>query len=342
MRGGPAVQTGERVLWRLASSYPRSLDTIYGAGEVLAEVVSNMTGGRFQIRPYPAGELVPAFGVMDAVQQGTVQCCHTTSYYFIGKSEALAFAAAVPFGFTPRQQNAWLSEGGGMELMRRAYADFNIINFPSGNTGGQMGGWFRREVNTAADLQGLKMRIPGLGGRVMDLLGVAVQNIPGGEIYPALERGAIDATEWVGPYDDEKLGLHQAATYYYYPGWWEPGPNMSCLVNMDAWNSLSAEYRAIFETACHQAHNFMQQAYDGRNPAALQRLVDGGTELRRFSPEIMRVAAEASVQLMEDNAAGDPFYREVYENWKQFEQQSRAWFATTEFAYADFAFGQSA
>ena len=339
--GGPAVQTGERVLWRLASSYPRSLDTIFGAGEVLAETVAEMTGGRFQIRVYPAGELVPALGVMDAVQQGTVQCCHTTSYYFVGKSQALAFAAAVPFGFTPRQQNAWMYEGGGLELMRRAYGDFNIINFPSGNTGGQMGGWFRREVNTTEDLRGLKMRIPGLGGQVMDRLGVAVQNIPGGEIYPALERGAIDATEWVGPYDDEKLGLHQAATYYYFPGWWEPGPNMSCLVNQDAWNSLSSDYQAIFETACYKAHTFMQAAYDGRNPAALARLVAGGTQLRRFSAEIMSAAAAASEQVMEDNANADAFYREVYENWKQFRDESNAWFATTEFAFADFAFGQN-
>ena len=338
--GAPAVQTGRRVLWRLASSYPRNIDTIWGAGEVLVEELAALTNGRFQLRVYPAGELVPALQVMDAVQQNTVQCCHTASYYFTGKSPVLAFDACVPFGLTPRQQNAWLFQAGGLEQMQRAYSDFNIINFPSGNTGAQMGGWFRREVESRADLQGLKMRIPGLGGQVMDRMGVAVQNIAGGEVYPALERGAIDAAEWVGPHDDERLGLHQAASFYYYPGWWEPGPGMSCLVNLDAWNQLPSDYQAAFRIACKAAHTELQTAYDAKNPPALRRLIDGGVQMRKFSPEIMDFARTTSETIMEENASADATYREVYESWKRFKEESFQWFGTNELAYAEYAFRQ--
>lgn len=337
--GAPAVQTGgQRILWRLASSFPRSLDTIYGAAETLSEELAAMTGGRFQIRVYPAGELVPAFGVMDAVQQGTVQCGHTASYYYTGKSQVLAYDTCVPFGLNPRQQLAWLTQAGGLELIHRLYADFNIINFPSGNTGGQMGGWFRREVNTPEDMRGLKMRIPGIGGVVMDRLGVAVQNLPGGDIYPALERGAIDATEWVGPYDDEKLGLHQAAQFYYYPGWWEPCSNLTALVNLDAWNGLSTEYQAAFRVASAAAQTAMLTSYDSKNPAALQRLIDGGTQLRRFSPEIMAAARQAADDMYEEDAAADATYREIYDHWRAFRDASFRWFGTTELAYAEYQF----
>ncbi len=341
IEGAPAVQTTQRVLWRLASSYPRNIDTIWGAGQVLAQEVSDLTDGRFQIRVYPAGELVPALQVMDAVQQNTVQCCHTASYYFTGKNPVLAFDACVPFGLTPRQQSAWLFQGGGLEQMQGAYADFGIINFPSGNTGAQMGGWFRREVETTDDLRGLKMRIPGLGGQVMDRMGVAVQNIAGGEVYPALERGAIDAAEWVGPHDDERLGLHQAANFYYYPGWWEPGPGMSCLVNLGAWNALPSGYQAAFRIACKAAHSELQTAYDAKNPPALRRLLAGGVQLRKFSPELMALAQTTSEAIMEENASGDAMYREVYEGWKRFKEESFQWFGTSELAYAQYAFGEA-
>ncbi len=337
--GAPAVQTGPRIRWRLASSFPRGLDTIFGTAEHLGRVCSELTGGRFEIRPYPGGEIVPPLQVMDAVQQGTVEVGQATSYYFVGKSPALAFDAGVPFGMTARQQDAWLNEGGGLEVIREVFADFNIINFPAGNTGAQMGGWFRREVSSLADLRGLKMRIPGLGAEVMDRLGVTVQVLAGQEIYPALERGAIDATEWVGPYDDEKLGLHQVAQYYYYPGWWEPSANMSWQVNIDAWNALPAEYKRVFEVAAESAARHMIMMYDARNPAALERILAGGTELRRFSNEILTAARDTSVELMEGKAAADPGYRRVYEHWRDFRDASFRWFATTEAAYAEFAFG---
>ncbi|MEZ4417949.1 MAG: TRAP transporter substrate-binding protein [Gemmatimonadota bacterium] len=340
VEGAPAVQTGQRVQWRMVSSYPRTLDTLWGSAESFARHLSELTGGRFTLRPYPSGELVPGLEVMDAVQQGSVQCGQTPSYYYTGKNPALAFDTCVPFGFTARQQSAWLMEGGGLELIQRIYGDFNIINFSMGNTGAQMGGWFRREISTAADLRGLKMRIPGLGGLVMDRIGVGVQNIAAGELFAALERGAIDAAEWVGPADDERLGLQDAATYYYYPGWWEPGPEVSCVINRQAWDALPSDYQAALQVACKAVRQELQAAYDARNPAALTRLVQGGVQLRQFSPEIMNVAQAATEEMLEESAAADATYREVYEQWKRFRDASFAWFGTTELAYAEFAFRQ--
>ncbi len=339
-QNGPAVHPQKSVTWRLASSFPRSLDTIFGGAEVLAERVEAMSEGRFRIRCHPAGEIVPAVQVMDAAQQGTVQVAHTASYYFIGKNPALAFDACVPFGFTSRQQTAWLTEGGGLELMRGLFADFNLTTFPAGNTGSQMGGWFKREIRSAEDLKGLRMRIPGLGGQVMDRLGATVQMIAGGEIFPALERGAIDATEWVGPYDDEKLGFHKVAKYYYYPGWWEPGPSLSYQVNLDAWNKLPKTYQEMFVSAASESATAMQARYDQRNPPALRRLLDQGVEMRPFSDDLMRAARDASLDMLEEQAAADATYRSIYNSWKQARRDAYRWFGTAELAYSRFAFGE--
>ena len=334
----PAVNTGTKVQWRLASSFPRSLDTIFGAAEVLADRVSAMTGGNFDIRVYPAGEIVPALQVMDATQQGTVQVGQTASYYYIGKNPALAFDSCVPFGMTARQQQAWLLAGGGRELVDELFAEFNIVTFPSGNTGAQMGGWFKREIASLPDLRGLKMRIPGMGGQVMSQLGVSVQNIAGGDIFPALERGAIDATEWVGPYDDEKLGFHKAASFYYYPGWWEPGPSLSFYVNRGAWDTLPADYKAVFKAACHEAASNMQARYDALNPPALQRLLAAGVQLRAFSNDIMAAAHKTSFEMYEANAAADPAYRKIYDHWNKSRKEQFQWWATAELAYQGFAY----
>ena len=334
----PAVRTRPRIRWRLASSFPRALDTLYGAGERLAERVEALSGGAFTLRAYPAGELVPPLEVMDAVQQGTVQVCHTASYYYTGKNPALAFDAGVPWGLTARQQSAWMAHRGGLELMRELFADFNIVNFPAGSTGAQMGGWFRRRIETLDDLRGLKMRIPGLGGEVMSRLGVTVQVLAGGEIYQALERGAIDATEWVGPYDDEKLGFHKIASNYYYPGWWEPGPTLSFLVNRDRWAELPAEYQEIFTSAAAEAAADMVSRYDALNPPALARLVAAGISLRRFSDPILEASRHTALELYEELAAGDPGYRRIYEAWKTVRKDSFRWFDTAERAYANFAF----
>ncbi|MEZ4237587.1 MAG: TRAP transporter substrate-binding protein [Myxococcota bacterium] len=335
---GPAVVTGERVQWRLASSFPRSLDTIYGAAEVMAERVSAMTDGRFTIRVYPAGELVPALQVMDAVQRGTVQVGQTASYYYLGKNPALAFDTCVPFGLTARQQAAWLLEGGGLDLVNERFADFGIVSVPGGNTGVQMGGWFSRPMTSVGDLQGLKIRIPGMGGAVMERLGAAPQTIAGGEIYTALERGAIDATDWVGPYDDEKLGFHKIAKTYHYPGWWEPGPSLSFYFHQPTFDALPASYREILRAACAESGVAMQTRYDARNPAALQRIREAGVDVRPFTEDLMAAARDASRALLEEEAGKDPAYRKIYEQWDAFRRASFGWFDTAERAYADFAF----
>jgi TRAP-type mannitol/chloroaromatic compound transport system substrate-binding protein len=259
----------------------------------------------------------------------------------VGKNPALAFDCTVPFGLTPRQQSAWLLEGGGMEEMRRLFADFDVINFPSGNTGAQMGGWFKREIGSVADLRGLKIRIPGLGGEVMNRLGATVQVLAGGDIYPALERGAIDATEWVGPYDDEKLGFHRVAKHYYYPGWWEPGPSLTFYVNRVQWEKLPLTYREVFESAAAHASVVMQARYDARNPAALQRLRAQGVQLRPYTPDVMAAAEATAIDVMEEQAAGDASYRAIYEAWKRFRTESNAWFGTAELAYARHAFSRA-
>ncbi len=323
--------------WKMATSWPTSLKTLYGAAEMVAQRVSDMTDGRFKIQVFSAGEIVPGLEVLDAVQQGTVECGHSASYYYIGKNPALAFGTCVPFGLNAQQQNAWLYQGGGLEAMHKLYADFNTIAFPAGNTGVQMGGWFKREVNTVDDLKGLKMRIPGLGGQVLARLGVNVQVLPGGEIFLALDRGAIDAAEWVGPFDDEKLGLNKAADFYYYPGWWEPGSSFDLQINLNAWNGLPKEYQAILKAAAEEANMNTLATYDSENPQALKRLIESGTQLRAYSPEIMEAAQTEAFALYEENASKDASFKEVYEPWKQFRESIYQWHAVSEYSYSNFA-----
>ena len=336
--GAPASITTKKVRWRLASSFPRSLDTIFGAADYMADRVRALTDGNFDIRVYPGGELVPGLQVLDAVQNETVQIGQSCSYYYTGKNPALAFDTCVPFGMTARQQQAWLGEGGGGELMAKVFSDFGVRSFPSGNTGAQMGGWFKDELEGLNGLKGLKMRIPGLGGDVMSALGASVQVIAGGEIYPALERGAIDATEWVGPYDDEKLGFYKVAKNYYYPGWWEPGPSMSIYIGERAWSSLPVTYREILKSAIHEAGMEMQRRYDARNPAALKRILGQGVTLRPFAEDLMGAAWDASNQILEDYAANDAGYAEIYRHWKASRADQFKFFATAELAYARFAY----
>lgn len=334
------IFAGPQVTWRLASSFPRSLDVIYGSAEHFAERVGQLTGGRFTIRVYPAGELVPGLQVMDAVQQGTVHAGHTATYYYLGKNSALAFDTGVPFGLTARQQNAWLMQGGGVEALREVFADFGILQFPCGNTGAQFGGWFRRPINSVADLRGLRMRIPGMGGEVMSRLGVSVQVLAGGEIYPALERGAIDATEWVGPHDDERLGFHQIARNYYYPGWHEPGVSLTLMVGSRAYDQLPLAYRQVIAVAAAEENHAMLQRYDALNPPALARLVAGGVEVRRYPTDLLEAAWRESNALLEDHAAQNPAFRRIYEPWRRFREESFRYFNGVEQAYAAFAFGK--
>lgn len=325
-----------RIRWRMATSWQESLDTIYGGAKTISDRVSAMTGDRFQIQVSPGGEISPPLEVLDTVRSGSVQCGHTASYYYIGKNPALGFATAMPFGLTAQQQNAWLYHGGGLEAMQKVYADFGVINFPAGNTGAQMGGWFKRQIKTARDLNGLKMRIPGLGGEVMRRLGVNVQVLPGGDIFLALERNTIDAAEWVGPYDDQKLGLQKAAKYYYYPGWWEPGPTLEVLVNLQAWEKLPKEYQEIFKTAAYEANINMLAAYDARNRQALAQLTKGGTQLTRYSDDILNAAQKISFEIYEENAAKEASFKTVYEPWKAFRDQVYQWNQVNELSYANF------
>jgi TRAP-type mannitol/chloroaromatic compound transport system substrate-binding protein len=339
---GPTVQTDDNpnVQWRMASSYTPSLDTVYGGSEFFVERVKQLTNGRFEISLSAAGEIVPGLEVLDAVQQGTVQAGHTNSYYYRGKNEALAFDTAVPFGFNFRQQNAWLYEGGGLELIHELLSDFNIISFPGGSTGTQMGGWWNQEVNTTADLQGVNMRIPGLGGTVMERLGVNVQNLAGGEIFQALQLGTIDAAEWVGPYDDEKLGLNEAASIYYYPGWWEPASQYSFYFNLDEWNKLPETYQNILKVAAAETHSNIMARYDARNPGALRSLLDQGVQLMRFPDEIMQAGRTAAFDLYAELAAADATYNKIYSAWQEFREDSNRWFASSELGFSNIAFNQ--
>jgi len=331
--------SGPRVSWRLTGSFPPSTDILYGAGERLAQRVSDMTGGNFTMRVYAAGEIVPVLQVMDGVMQGTVQCGISPGYYYTGKHPALAFDAAVPFGLNTRQQISWLYHGGGLDLLNAIYADFGVITFPVSSTGGQMGGWFREEIRDLSDLRGMRMRIPGMGGEIMSRLGVTVQVLGAPEIYPALERGAIDATEWVGPHDDEKLGLHQIAKNYYYPGWWEPGVTMSLLINQSAYDDLPPAYQAVLRTACGETLSNTLSAYDAANPAALQRLVQNeGVTLRAYPTDIMEAAWRESMDFLETQAASDASVNTVYQSWKTFRDMAFPYAAGNELNYASFAF----
>jgi TRAP-type mannitol/chloroaromatic compound transport system substrate-binding protein len=319
------AQAAPEVKWRLASSFPKSLDTIFGGAETIAKRVAAATNNRFQIQVFAGGEIVPPFGVVDAVQNATVQCAHTVAYYFFGKDPTFALGAAVPFGTNCRQQNAWMYHGGGLELMRDFYKDYNIIHFPAGNTGAQMGGFFRKELRSVADMKGLKMRVGGFAGAVLQRLGLVPQQLAGGDLYPALEKGTIDAAEWVGPYDDEKLGLGKVAKYYYYPGWWEGGPEVDLFVNIKAWNDLPKDYQAILEAACHEANVDMVAKYDTLNPPALRKLVASGVQLRPFPREIMLASWKAANEVFAQTSASNAKFKKVYEPWRKFRDEQILW-----------------
>ncbi|MCU0490733.1 MAG: TRAP transporter substrate-binding protein DctP [Chloroflexaceae bacterium] len=333
----PPAQAQEKpaIEWQMATSWPESLrETIFGGAVVFSERLAALTGGKFKVTPEVAGKLAPGLQVLDVVSQGAVPMGHTASYYYVGKSPVTAFGTALPFGLNYQQQNAWLFAGGGLQQLQEFYAaKFNVIQFPAGNTGVQMGGWFRKEVNTVNDLQGLKMRIPGLGGQVMTKLGVTVQAIAGGEIFQALQTGAVDAAEWVGPYDDEKLGFNKVANFYYAPGWWEPGPTLEVEVNLDKWKELPAEYQEAVKTAAFEANTMMMAKYDALNQAALKTIVGGGVQLRTYSPEIMDAAETASFQLFDEFAAKDADFKKIFDGWKEFRTGVYSWNKVNEFSF---------
>ncbi|MGV3654588.1 MAG: TRAP transporter substrate-binding protein [Noviherbaspirillum sp.] len=327
----PALAQSQPTLnWRLASSFPKSLDTLFGTAEVFTKRVAQLTGGKLNIRVFAGGEIVPALQVVDAVQAGTVEMGHTAPYYFFGKDPTFAFDCAVPFGMNSRQQTAWYEHGGGRDLLRNFYKDYGIVNFLGGNTGGQMGGWFRKEIKTLNDIKGLKMRISAFAGKVLEPLGLVPQQLAGGDIYPALEKGTLDAVEWTTPYDDEKLGFFKVAPYYYAPGWWEAGAQLSFYVGQKEWDKLPKDYQYAIEAASAEAHTYMQARYDALNPGALARLIKNGTKVRFFSKEIMEASYKAAVQTMEEEASKNPKFKAIYEPYKRFQRDQNQWFSVVE------------
>ncbi|MDF2140202.1 TRAP transporter substrate-binding protein [Paenirhodobacter sp. CAU 1674] len=324
------------ITWRLTSSFPKSLDTIYGAAETMANYVSKMTGGKFKIQVFAAGEIVPGLQAMDAVSNGTVEACHTASYYYWGKDATFALGTAVPFGLNARQQNGWFYYGGGNDLLNEFYNTQGIHGLPCGNTGAQMGGWFRKEINTVADLKGVKMRIGGFGGKVMEKLGVVPQQIAGGDIYPALEKGTIDATEWVGPYDDEKLGFYKVAPYYYYPGWWEGGACLHAFFNKSKWDELPEAYQVALTAACQAANSDMLAAYDYKNPAALKTLMANGAQLRPFSAEVLTACYNAAQEVYAEITSSNAAFKKIYESQLAYKRDAYVWAQLSEYNFDTF------
>ncbi|MBS7804077.1 TRAP transporter substrate-binding protein [Rhizobiales bacterium TNE-4] len=330
----PAIaQSMPEVKWRLTSSFPKSLDTIYGAADVFAKHVAEASDNKIQIQVFAAGEIVPGLQAADAVQNGTVEMCHTAPYYYVGKDPSFAFGTCVPFGLNARQTTAWFYHNGGMDMLNEFYKKFNIFAMPGGNTGTQMGGWFRKEIKTPADLSGLKMRIGGLAGQVLQKLGAVPQQIAAGDIYPALEKGTIDAAEWVGPYDDEKLGFNKVAPFYYYPGWWEGGPALQFFINTEKWNSLPKNYQSLFQTAAGYANGDMLAKYDARNPAAIKRLAQAGAQLRPFSPEIIDAAFKASTELYAEISAKNENFKKLHDSYMAFRSEEYLWWQISDYAF---------
>ena len=333
----PAIaQSTPEIKWRMAASWPKSLDTLYGGAEVLAKAVAEATDNKFQIQVFAAGEIVPALQVLDATSNGTIEIGHTASYYYFGKDPTFGFGTSVSFGPNQRLNQGWYTLGGGKEVLNEFYKKYNVVSMLAGNTGCQMGGWFRKEINTVDDLKGLKFRIGGFPGRVLQKLGSVPQQIAGGDIYPALEKGTIDAAEWVGPYDDEKLGFYKVAPHYYYPGWWEGGSMLLVFVNQDKWNALPKNYQAVLEQAGHYASNWMVAKYDTANPAALRRLLASGTKLHGFSPPIMEACFKAAKELHNEIAATNESFRKVYDSMTNFSNNGYQWFQVAEIGYDNF------
>ena len=337
----PAIaQSMPELKWRMTSSFPKALDTIYGAAETFSRFVKEATDGKFQIQVFPGGEIAPPLEAANEVGKGNIEMCHTASYYYWGKDPTYAFGTAVPFGLNSRQQNAWMYYGGGLDLMNEFYASQNLIGFPCGNTGAQMGGWFRKEIKSVADLNGVKMRIGGFGGKVISKIGVVPQQIPGGQIYENLEKGVIDAAEWVGPYDDLKLGFYKVAPHYYYPGWWEGGAMLHTMVNTAKWNELPPVYQSIVKTACQAANSDMQASYDAKNPTALKELVAQGAKPAAYPADVMEACFNAAKETYTEISGTNEWFKKVHDNMMAFRSDAYLWSQFSEFTFDRFMMGQ--
>jgi TRAP-type mannitol/chloroaromatic compound transport system substrate-binding protein len=333
----PALaQAQPDVRWRLTSSFPRNLDTIYGTAQTLAKYVAEATDNKFQIQTFSAGELVPGLAALDAVSTGTVECAQTPVYFYTGKDPTLGFGTGIPFGLNARLQHSWWHFADGAGIINGVLAKFNAVAFPMGNSGCQMGGFFRKELKEVGDLKGLKFRVGGMGGQVLAKLGVVPQQIAPGDVYPALERGTTDAAEFVGPYDDEKLGLHRVARFYYYPGWWEGGAMMHLVVNTEQWNGLPKAYQRLLQDACEAANNWMLAKYDSVNAPALRRLIGGGAQLRPFAVPIMEAAYKAAQELYAEIAAGNPTFKRALDSMNAFRGEQLPWWQVGEYSFDTF------
>ncbi|WP_229428590.1 TRAP transporter substrate-binding protein [Microvirga pudoricolor] len=333
----PAIaQSAPEIRWRLTSSFPKSLDTIFGTAQTFAKYVADATDNKFQIQVFAPGEIVGGLQAMDAVQNGAVECAHTPTYYYIGKEPSLAIATNLPFTLNARQQNSWWAFGGGREIINEVLARYNCVGFACGNSGTQMGGFFRKEIKEVADLNGLKFRIGGLGGTVLTKLGVVPQQIAPGDVYPALERGTLDAAEFVGPYDDEKLGFLKVAKYYYAPGWWEGGAMLHLLVNQQKWNELPKTYQAILAQASAAANGWMLEKYDAVNGQALRRMIGAGAELRTFSQPIMEASLKAANEVYGELSAKNADFKKAYDSVVAYRTDVLPWWQLNEYAFDTF------
>jgi TRAP-type mannitol/chloroaromatic compound transport system substrate-binding protein len=333
----PAIaQSMPTLKWRLTASWPKSLDVPFGACDTIANFVSEATDGKFQIQTFAAGEIIPGLQVLDAVQNGTVEMGHSAQYYYIGKDPTWALFCAAPFSLNCRQQNAWYYDGEGQKLIDDFGKKFNMHCLPAGNTGTQMGGWFNREIKEPGDFKGLKMRIGGWAGQTLGKLGLIAQQLAGGDIYPALEKGTIDAAEWVGPYDDEKLGFYKVVKFYYYPGWWEGGTCLHLLINLAKWNELPKNYQAILTAAAAFANVETTARYDARNPQALKRLVANGVQLRPFSQSVMEACLKASNEVNTETSAVNADYKKIWDSIVAFRNDEYLWWQVAEYSYDTF------
>jgi TRAP-type mannitol/chloroaromatic compound transport system substrate-binding protein len=324
------AQSMPELKWRLTSSFPKSLDTVFTAATTIAGRVGELTGGKFKIDVFAAGEIVPGLAVLESVGKGTVEMGHSAGFYYLGQDTSLIFDTGVPFGLTPRQHNAWYYFGGGEKQMGDIYTGFGVKSIPCGNTGAQMAGWFRKEIKTPEDFKGLKMRVAGFAGRVYAKLGVVPQQIPGGDIYPAMERGTLDAVEWVGPYDDEKLGFQKVAKFYYAPGVIELGAATTLYINLKAWNDLPPQYQAALRAACREAEIEMLASYDAKNAKAIRSLVGQGVKLAYYTPQIVNALRKANDEALAEESEKNSRFKTIYESWRAFRDEQHQWFAVND------------
>jgi TRAP-type mannitol/chloroaromatic compound transport system substrate-binding protein len=333
----PAIaQSSPQLKWRMTASWPKSLDTLWGACDLMARFVGEATDNNFQVQAFAGGEIVPALQALDAAQNGTVEIAHTASYYYFGKDPTFAFGTSVAFGPNSRLNQGWYYTGGGKEVLNEFYKKYNLTMLIVGNTGCQMGGWFRKEINSLDDLKGLKFRIGGFPGQVIQKLGGVPQQLAGGDIYPALEKGTIDAAEWVGPYDDLKLGLYKIAPHYYYPGWWEGGSMINGFINLDKWNALPKSYQRVLEAAAAYANNWMMAKYDELNPPAMRQLLAGGAKLHSFSPAIMDACWKAAAEVHEEIAKTNASFKKVNDSMVAYRNNGYQWWQVAELNYDSF------